>query len=224
MQPSPAPVPLELIGAYKQIDGAENVVRHVHMGRPDPRSQQECGRPNSVRDLDMELARTRAVKVSLRSLLLLCLAVALFLRYAVIPIQRQKEARLWVESQRGHYVYDAPYRPNEAWPIRTAGIPVPERAVDWLGIDTFATVTSVHLDCEEIYDLDPIAGLSGLEELHIIQFVHPEVDFSVLRSLPDLRKLYLTEWSGVDMQDVKRISAQLPNVEIIAEAVPWNPR
>ena len=99
-------------------------------------------------------------------------------------------------------------------------MPVPGWAIERFGIDFFASVTVVGLQTDEIDDLQPLAGLGGIEELYINQFVHPQTDFSVLKSLRRLRKVELSRWSGVDRSQLQAISAMLPNVEIISEEYP----
>ena len=165
-------------------------------------------------------ARVRHFRVSLRTLLLLVVVIAVFLSWVVIPAVRQKAAIRWVESQRGDYSYDSQYRLGDDWYMPSGGVPIPKSAIEWFGIDAFASVTVVGLGTDEIYDLQPLAGLAGIEELYVNQFIHPQTDLSVLQSLRRLRKLHLTKWSGIDLGELEAISAMLPNVEIVADEFP----
>lgn len=162
----------------------------------------------------------RFVKFSLRTVLILAAAFAFFLSWLVIPAQRQKAARLWVEGHRGWYAFESPYHADDDWYQPSGGLPIPRFAIDWFGIDTFASVTFVGFDADEIDDLRPLVGFSNLEELYINQFVHPQTDFTVLRPLSRLRTIELTKWSGVELDELEAISVALGNVEIVAEAYP----
>lgn len=175
---------------------------------------------NAAKAIHGQRSRLRFVKFSLRSLLIFAAAFAFFLSSVVIPAQRQKAARLWVERQRGWYAFESPYRPNDDWYELRSGLSIPKFAIDWFGIDTFASVTFVGFDADEIYDLQPLAGFSSLEEVYINQFVHPQTDFSELRPLSHLRTLQFTEWSGVERDELEAISVALPNVEILADSYP----
>ncbi|MEM7475663.1 MAG: hypothetical protein AAF483_11790 [Planctomycetota bacterium] len=164
--------------------------------------------------------RSRFFRISLRTAFVALFLFALFLSQLVMPAVRQREARSWLESQRADYGYSAPYRPEKSWYMTRHGLPIPRLAIEWFGIDLFACVTVVVLQTDEIYSLQELDGLEGLEELYINQFVHPQVDFSVLQSLKRLRKLELSKWSGVEPSQVRELSTMLPNVEIAAEVIP----
>ena len=73
------------------------------------------------------------------------------------------------------------------------------------------------LDCEEIDDLRRILGLTQLEEIYINQFVYPSTDFKILKELPQLRKLTFSKWSGLSSDEVAKITASLPGVEVVEE-------
>jgi len=150
----------------------------------------------------------RGVRISLRMLLVFVAVTAALFNWMVVPAMRQRAAREWLDNQRAEYSFNTP-RPG---------------ADDWLvavvGIDAFSRVTVVHFGTREIYDLQPLAGLAGLEELYINQFVHPQVDFGVLKSLRRLRRIELTTWSGVGRKQLRAMAEQLPRVEIISEEFP----
>lgn len=173
-----------------------------------------------ITNSDERIPRRRWARFSLRTLLLFGAIVAVAMSLVVVPAIRQKASREWLDSQRATYSYDATLRSDQSWYVPRRGPPIPSRVIELFGIDLFASVTVVLLDCEEIYDLKPMAGLRNVEEFYINQFIHSSVDFSALQSLRHLQKIEFTEWSGVDRDQLAEISDLLPGVEIVAEEFP----
>lgn len=94
---------------------------------------------------------------------------------------------------------------------------MPKLLVDSIGIDYFASVKVVILDCEEIYDLSKLVGLTQLEDLYINQHVHDVRVFDALRELPQLKKISLSKWSGLSRAEIESIAKTLDHVEVVKE-------
>jgi len=92
--------------------------------------------------------------------------------------------------------------------------PLPTLLVNTVGIDVFASVTSVELDCEEVYDLSGLRDFSRMDHLSINQFVHDVSVFEALRGLPRLEKVTLSKWTGLTAQERDQISSSLSGVAV----------
>jgi hypothetical protein len=161
--------------------------------------------------------RGRRLQFRLRTLLIAIVVAALALALLIPPAQSQRRSRLWVLSQRGMVVLNPKYRLDGDWYVSKTSWPLPRQIVDTLGVDLFASVKIVILDCDEIYDLSGVTGLVRLEELHINQHIHSSTDFNVLRSLRHLRKITFTKWSGLSRDRFASIAKALPGVECVLD-------
>ncbi len=162
-------------------------------------------------------APTRWRQFSLRTLILSIVAFALVLAFVVLPAQSQRRSRQWVESQRGRVALTPNYRVEGGWYIASGYCPLPKAIVNAIGIDTFVSVKSVVLDCEEVHDLSGLRGFTRMEHLYINQFVHDVSAFDGLRGLPRLKTVTLSNWSGLSTDEIERISNSLEGVEIVEE-------
>ena len=111
-------------------------------------------------------------QLSLGALLIAVGYVALFLALVVVPAQAQRRGRRWVESQQGRVGLTPDYRVEGGWYVASGCCPLPTLLVNTVGIDLFASVESVELDCEEVYELSGLRDFSRMEHLSINQFVH----------------------------------------------------
>lgn len=107
------------------------------------------------------------------------------------------------------------YRVEGDWYVSKTAWPLPKFVVETLGIDLFASARFVVLDCDEIYDLSGITGLSRLEELYINQFVHKGTDLGVLRRLRCLKKLTFADGLGIPKGDIATLAKSMPGVEVV---------
>jgi hypothetical protein len=129
-------------------------------------------------------------------------------------------------------------RSDQGWYVTEIGIETEERANELLPkfLEDNPTAISVLpqgstekasggniktlvLDCEEIYDLHGVVGLTQLEELYINQFIHPTTDFRILKDMPHLRKLIFSKWSGLSSDEIATITESLPGVEVVEEEI-----
>lgn len=156
-------------------------------------------------------------QVSLRSLILAILFAALVLAFVVLPAHSQFRSRRWVESQRGRVDLTPNYREQGGWYVASGYCPLPKLIVNVVGIDMFASVKNVVLDCEEVHDLSGLKGFTRMESLFVNQFVHNANAFDALRGLPRLKTLVLSKWSGLSTDEVRVISNSLSGVHVIAE-------
>lgn len=162
-------------------------------------------------------AKTGLRQFSLRTLILAIVAFALVLAFVVLPAQAQLRSRQWVESQRGRVALTPNYRVEGGWYTASGYCPLPKLIVNTVGIDIFASVKSVVLDCEEVHDLSGIRGFTRMEYLYINQFVHDVSAFDTLRALSRLKTVTLSKWSGLSTDEIDLISNSLKGVEIVAE-------
>ena len=140
--------------------------------------------------------------------------IALLLALVVLPAQAQRRGRRWVESQQGRVGVTPDYRVEGGWYVASGCCPLPALLVNTFGIDAFASVTSVELDCEEVYDLSGLRKFSRMEHLSINQFVHDVSVFEALRGLPRLEKVTLSKWTGLTAQERDQISRSLSGVAV----------
>lgn len=153
-------------------------------------------------------------RFSIRLALLVTVACAALFAFWFIPAQRQKRAREWVDSQRGSWTLNQPYDPRESWYWTELGVPVPTFVVERCGIDFFATVEIVLLDCEEIYTLEPLTEMPGLEELYIFQFTHDTVNFEDLQQIKTLRKLEFLPEVALTADEIEQLNDRLVNIDV----------
>lgn len=139
------------------------------------------------------------------------------LRTYLTAAQSQAPSRAWVESQRGRIVMSPNYQVEGTWYVAKGALPLPKILVDTIGIDYFSSVKHVTLDCEEIYDLSKLVGLTQLEDLYINQHVHDVRVFDALRELPQLKKIVLSKWSGLSQAEIESIDKTLDHVEVVKE-------
>jgi serine/threonine protein kinase len=139
------------------------------------------------------------------------------LRAYLTAAQSQAPSRAWVESQRGRIVMSPNYQVEGPWYVAKGALPLPKILVDTIGIDYFSSVKHVTLDCEEIYDLSKLVGLTQLEDLYINQHVHDVRVFDSLRELPRLKKILLSKWSGLSRAEIESIAKTLDHVEVVKE-------
>ncbi len=156
-------------------------------------------------------------QLSLGVLLIAVGYVALFLALVVVPAQAQLRGRRWVESQQGRVGLTPDYRVERGWYVASGCCPLPTRLVNTVGIDLFASVKHVELDCEEIYTLSGLRDFSRMEHLSINQFVHDASVFYALRGLPRLKTVTLSKWTGLTAQERDRISSSLSGVQVVSE-------
>lgn len=162
-------------------------------------------------------AKSSLRQFSLRTLILSIVALALVLVFVVLPARSQLRSRQWVESQRGRVALTPNYRVEGGWYIASGYCPLPKAIVNAVGIDIFASVKSVVLDCEEVHDLSGLKGFSRMEHLYINQFVHDVSVLDSIRRLPRLKTLTLSNWSGLSADEINLITISLKGVEIVAE-------
>jgi len=161
--------------------------------------------------------RGRWLQLSLKTLMLSIVMVALLLAFFVVPARSQFRSRQWVASQQGQIYLTPKYRAEGAWYVASGAWSLPKRLVDTIGIDFFASVKHVVLDCEEIHDLSGIRGFTRLEGLHINQFVHDIRALDTLRDLHHLKKVTLSKWSGLSTYQFASIAKSLPGVQVVRE-------
>jgi len=161
--------------------------------------------------------RVRWLQLSLKTLLLSIIMVALLLAFFVVPARSQFRSRQWVASQQGRVYLTPKYRAEGTWYVASGSWPLPKYLVDAIGIDFFVSVKHVVLDCDEIHDLSGIKGFTRMEGLFINQFVHDSRAFDTLRDLRHLKKLTLSKWSGLSTNQIASISNALPGVQVVRE-------
>ncbi len=159
-------------------------------------------------------------RYSIRSLLIATAVTAVF---AAIPIRRailQRHGREWVAAQRGQVIFEHNYGRESEWYDAGSMLKVPAVAIDLLGIDLFNPVTAVIFDCEELTDLQPLAGMSSLRTIHINIEMADDIDFTPLADLPRLRTVYFTKWSFVTPQQLDALRQLIPDAEIVSDSNP----
>ena len=104
----------------------------------------------------------RIFQLSLRTLLLLFLVVAIWMGWLIPRVQKQKRTVDWINSVGGVVFYGYQYDANGKW-IAAPEPPAPEILVDYLGVDYFSSVVAVQLDRDSINDLSPISNLTKLK-------------------------------------------------------------
>jgi hypothetical protein len=146
---------------------------------------------------------------SVRSLLVLTLAVALPSSWLGIELQRAKrqwEAVAEIKKVDGVAFYDWQF--NEIGNHRSnAKLPVPKWLRSLLGDDVFQSVRSVNLPCTKFTDagLEHLKGLNQLQELHLEGSQTTDAGLENLKGLSKLRFLVLasTKVTGAGLQHLK---------------------
>ena len=153
-------------------------------------------------------------RFTIRTLVVVTFMVALLLALPFRNARMQREGREWVETQRGHISF----RYDVNGPTGRHEIPfVPGFLVDWLGVDMFNPVRGVCLDCEPIEGFGQVSKLTGLESLGINIEMVGDIDFSPLKTLPRLKEIHFTQWSGLTREQFTELSKALPDVRIYSE-------
>ena len=154
-------------------------------------------------------------RFSLRMLLIVTAAVAVFM---ALPLRRavvQKRGRDWVATQKGHVSFSHKYNSaKDEWDHK-ATLPAPEWLIGTLGIDLFDSVDTVVLDNTEVKDLSPITDLQSLRYLAIVIEIDDNLDFSPLAELPKLRHLHL-DYTNISAERLAKLRALLPHVHVDA--------
>jgi hypothetical protein len=161
--------------------------------------------------------QTSPQRPSLKTPTLAVVIVALVYVLVVLPARSQFRSRQWIESQRGRVAFSPNYRDEGGWYVAAGSFSLPKPLVDTVGIDYFASVNSVVLDCEEIYDLSGLRGLNGLENLYINQYVHDFKSLEILQDLPRLKTLTLSKWADLSRDELEALAKTLNGVDVVLE-------
>ena len=159
-------------------------------------------------------------RYSIRTLLVATLLMAVFVAQPLRRAERQRQAREWVASQRGHYAFDYGYAEDAAWYETQSELMAPEFLIRMLGIDAFNPVTGVAFDCDELTTLKPLTGMTSLRTIGINIEMADDIDFSPLVDLPELQSVHFTEWSFVTESQLALIRSLLPNVDVASDVHP----
>jgi hypothetical protein len=124
-----------------------------------------------------------------------------------------------VLKERGHVTYDFGLVLSDASYLKGEEPPVPKWLHELLGVDFFATVRFVNLDCYEIIDLAPLKNLPGLEGLALNNSVHDGTDLTPIMSLGRLKELHLN-YTGLKPAQLEPILAANPNLQIASATHP----
>jgi hypothetical protein len=166
---------------------------------------------------DVIRRQTMSRRFTIRTLLVVTFLVAVFLALPFRKARMQMQGREWVASQRGHITF----RHELDRSTNRYSIPfVPNWMVVLCGVDMFNPVVGVALYCETVEEFESISNLTSLESLGIIIDMADNIDFSPLQTLPRLKEIHFTEWSGITREQLNEVRELLPNVEIYSESYP----
>jgi len=158
------------------------------------------------------LVRRRRLTFRVRSMVLLCLAVAIPCSWWAIArsaAREQREAVKWIHEAGGDVRYDYDLPPGRVI-IPRPSPPGPELLRALLGHDLFANVTVVHLDESQIGDaeLGRLKGLPHLKQLWLSRTAVSDAGLEYLKGLTQLRELALrdTKVSDAGLEHLKGLT------------------
>ncbi len=140
-------------------------------------------------------------RYSLRALLILVTVISVVLGYLFHQAREQERVVAWVKEQGGSVRYEY-YKMDVPTPEEYDYGWEPEFLRDLLGDDFFYDVVTVNLAGQEVSDLSPLASLTNLDRLYLIDT--RVSDLSPLASLTNLGYLGL---SGTDVSDLSPLAS-----------------
>ena len=155
------------------------------------------------------------MRFSLRTLLWVTAAVAIFLAMPIRRAVMQKRGRQWVAMQKGHVTFSHKYNHATGEFDHRANLRTPIWLIQLVGIDFIDSVDTVVLDHTMVEDLTPIADLCDLRVPAIHIEIDDQLDFSPLCQLPGLRHLHL-DYTDISAERLVKLRALLPDVRVDA--------
>ena len=150
--------------------------------------------------------KRRMLSLSLRMFIVLVTVGCVWFAWSANRAHRQRRAVEWIYEAGGRIRYDFEFR-EDGRSITNAEPPGPDWLREWIGIDYFATVSSVQMGRTGVSDLSPLSNLTSLEHLTLID--SQVTDLTPLAEMTSLRSMDLTH---TPVSDLSPLSKRLNNL------------